>query len=87
MAAVLIGERPSLSAPDSMGVYLTWQPRPAVTDAQRNCISNIRPEGLSCQEAARMLVHLMCEARRLRVTGVQLSALGAHASAGLKPPD
>lgn len=85
MAAVLIGERPGLSAPDSLGVYLTWQPRPGVTDAQRNCISNIRPEGLPYQDAARTLVHLMCEARRLRVTGVQLSAPGAPAR--LKAPD
>lgn len=75
MAVVLIGERPGMSAPDSLGAYLIWQPHRGVTDAERNCISNIRPEGLSYQDAARTLVQLMCEARRLRLTGTQLTRL------------
>jgi ethanolamine ammonia-lyase small subunit len=70
--AVLIGERPGLSAPDSLGVYLTWQPRRGRTDAERNCISNIRSEGLSPQAAADKLLWLIGAMRRLRLTGVLL---------------
>jgi len=69
---VLIGERPGLSSPDSLGLYLTWQPRPGLTDASRNCISNIRPAGLSCGEASRRLMYLLREARRQKVSGVPL---------------
>ena len=70
--AVLIGERPGLSAADSMGVYLTWQPRPGRSDAERNCISNIRPEGLPPEAAAAKLAWLIGEMRRLGLTGVEL---------------
>jgi ethanolamine ammonia-lyase small subunit len=70
--AVLIGERPGLSAPDSLGVYLTWQPRRGRTDAERNCISNIRPEGLSVAAAGDKLLWLIAAMRRLRLTGVGL---------------
>ena len=70
--AVLIGERPGLSTPDSLGLYLTWQPRPGRTDAERNCISNIRPEGLPIPEAAAKLLWLINAMRHRGLTGVAL---------------
>jgi ethanolamine ammonia-lyase small subunit len=70
--AVLIGERPGLSAADSLGVYLTYGPRPGRTDAERNCISNIHGQGLSYDAATQTLVYLMTEARRRKLTGVAL---------------
>lgn len=73
LAVLLIGERPGLSSSDSLGVYLTWEPRPGRTDAERNCISNIRgTEGLSYAEAAHRIVHYIAEARRLHTTGIAL---------------
>jgi ethanolamine ammonia-lyase small subunit len=69
---VLIGERPGLTAPDSMGAYLTWQPGPQTTDAGRNCISNIRPEGIGYADAAFKLTHLLAAMRTRRLSGVQL---------------
>lgn len=70
--AVLIGERPGLSAPDSLGVYLTWGPRVGRLDSDRNCISNIRDGGLAIEDAAATLAYLMSEARVRRLTGVAL---------------
>ncbi|BBY22186.1 ethanolamine ammonia-lyase subunit EutC [Mycobacterium stomatepiae] len=70
---VIIGERPGLSVADSLGIYLTHLPRPGCTDADRNCISNIRPpDGLSYREAARIAMSLIAGARRLGRSGVAL---------------
>jgi ethanolamine ammonia-lyase small subunit len=72
LVAVLIGERPGLSSPDSLGVYLTYAPRVGRTDAERNCISNIRPEGLGYEAAARRLDWLAAAALARGLTGVAL---------------
>lgn len=69
---VLIGERPGLSSLDSMGLYLTWAPRLGMTDADRNCISNVRPAGLSYAGAASKVLWLLDGARRLGLSGVSL---------------
>jgi len=70
--AMLIGERPGLTSPDSLGVYLTWDPRPGRTDAERNCISNVRTEGISYAAAAAQLHFLMGEARVRKLSGIGL---------------
>jgi ethanolamine ammonia-lyase small subunit len=77
LTAVLIGERPGLTSPDSLGVYLTWDPRNGRTDAERNCISNIRAEGISYELAAHKLFFLMREARVRKLTGVLLKESAA----------
>ncbi len=71
-AVVIIGERPGLSAQDSVGLYVTWAPRRGRTDAERNCISNVRPGGLSVADAAAKAAWLLGRARALGATGVAL---------------
>jgi ethanolamine ammonia-lyase small subunit len=84
IVVVLIGERPGLSSPDSMGVYVTWKPRTGLTDESRNCISNVRPGGMTYEEAAHKLHYLLTEARRRGLTGVALKdeTVGAPALPG-----
>lgn len=69
---VMIGERPGLSSPDSLGLYMTWAPETGLKDDRRNCISNVRPAGLQIEEAARRFFLLLKEAQQLKVSGVKL---------------
>ncbi len=87
LVVVLIGERPGLSSPDSLGVYFTWGPRPGLTDAARNCISNVRPAGLAIEAAAARLHHLLSQARARRLSGVTLKdeSEAAPLAAGAAP--
>jgi len=72
LVVMLIGERPGLTSPDSLGVYITWAPRPGRQNAERNCVSNIRPGGLPFAEAARTVVALVKGARWLGESGIGL---------------
>ena len=72
LVLMLLGERPGLSSPDSLGAYLTWAPRTGRADSERNCVSNIRPEGLPLPHAAARIAWLVRESQRRRVTGIAL---------------
>jgi ethanolamine ammonia-lyase small subunit len=90
IVVVLIGERPGLSSPDSMGIYITWAPQVDTTDAARNCISNLRPAGLSLEAAAKTLHQLLTQARLKQLTGVGLKDEVDHealvqTSMGIRP--
>jgi ethanolamine ammonia-lyase small subunit len=85
--AMLIGERPGLSSPDSLGIYLTHAPRVGRSDAERNCLSNVRAAGLSHAEAARKLWWLVQAARRLQLTGVGLKDRSDLVQLDALPPE
>jgi ethanolamine ammonia-lyase small subunit len=78
LAVMLIGERPGLSVRNSLGIYMTFDPKPGRTDGERNCISNIHADGLSIERAAEKLAWLMAESRRLQATGFFLKEAAGH---------
>jgi ethanolamine ammonia-lyase small subunit len=82
LVIVLIGERPGLSSPDSLGAYITWMPRRGRTDAERVCISNIRAEGLSCPAAAAQIDSALENARSRQLTGVALAGARSLSEGG-----
>ncbi len=89
LVLVLLGERPGLSSPDSLGAYLTWAPQTGRVDSERNCVSNIRPAGLPLAAAAARIAWLVRESQRRRVTGIALkddSDVPAVAGAPALPP-
>jgi ethanolamine ammonia-lyase small subunit len=83
LSVILIGERPGLSAPDSLGAYITWQPHPGRTDAGRNCISNIRAEGLGYRGAAGQIMNYLAAAKRHKLTGTALAEAARKLRNGL----
>ncbi len=85
-AVVLIGERPGLSVPDSLGIYLTHEPRVGRRDSERNCISNIHADGLGIAAAADKLEWLLTQARHLRLTGIGLKEDAPAAAPRLAQP-
>jgi ethanolamine ammonia-lyase small subunit len=93
LGIILIGERPGLSSPDSLGIYLTHAPFEGRADADRNCISNVRPEGLNYGSAAFKLAWLIRESLARGVTGIDLKddsdrlALPDHGTAAIAPAE
>jgi ethanolamine ammonia-lyase small subunit len=81
LSIMLIGERPGLSAPDSLGIYLTWQPRRGRNDSERNCISNIHAQGIGYESAAHKLLFLIAESQRRKLSGVRLKELAQQGTA------
>lgn len=72
LSLILIGERPGLSAADSVGAYITYNPKPGLTDESRNCISNIRPQGFNSAAAAKKIFYIVQEAFKSKLTGIGL---------------
>ncbi len=83
LSVILIGERPGPSSPDSLGAYITWRPQPGRTDAECNCISNIRAEGLGYQDAAGQIMNSLTAARRHELTGTALAEAASKLRNGL----
>jgi ethanolamine ammonia-lyase small subunit len=83
LVCVLIGERPGLSAADSLGAYITWQPAPGTVDAARNCVSNIRPAGLPIASAAERLIEIFANASRQCKPPMQAANASRHRMTGV----